>query len=48
MNIIKEINNFINKNQCKYNFISKYEKNLREKKKLTTSHYVGYDPEDDF
>ena len=45
--IIKNLNYFIEKNRIKYNYVSKNEIRLREKKQVSRSHYVGYDPEED-
>lgn len=45
--IIKKINNFIISNRKKLSYISKNQKETREKKKIISAHYVGYDPEED-
>ena len=44
--IINNVNDFIEKNRNKMNFISKNEIELRQKKSISRSHYVGYDPDE--
>lgn len=45
--VINSLNCFIENNKKKFNYVSKNETRLREKKEVCRSHYVGYDPEDE-
>jgi len=45
--VLKNLDVFIEETRNKFNFVSKLQNDLLEKKKIARAHYVGYDPEED-